>query len=122
MSAPGPGGTRTAYKNLGEGVAGGWGWVGVENSGSAGLLLKGMLRTESLLFLSMSKLWRASPARDLGPASLQDTKSEFRILKGRIYTTQMAAVIIVFRAGRRMKCHALPGNPVFSGLPWWLRE
>ena len=95
----------------------GWG-LGVENSGLAGLLLKGVLRTESLLFSSMSKLWRASPARDLGPASLQDTKSEFRILKGRIYTTKMAALIIVFRAGKRMKCHALPGNPVFSGLPW----
>lgn len=41
-------------KNLGEGVAGDWGGVGVENSGSAGLLLKGVLRTESLLFSAMS--------------------------------------------------------------------
>lgn len=42
------------YKNLGEGVAGDWGGVGVENSRLAGLLLKGVPRTEFLLFSAMS--------------------------------------------------------------------
>lgn len=54
MSAPSPGVTRTAYKNLGEGVAGDWGWGGGGELWIAGSLLKGVLRTESLLFSAMS--------------------------------------------------------------------
>ena len=69
--------TRTAYKNLGEDMAGDWG-TGVENSGSAGLLVKGVLDPSP--YSSRQCIINSGGLVPLGSASLQDAKSEFRIL------------------------------------------